>query len=136
MTFSNVFLRLAVVFALVGISLGAWMGGSGDHSLAGVHAHINLLGWVSMFLYGLFYRVQPSAAQGILPKIHLALAVTGFLIFMPSLAVVLGGVAGLIPYAEIGLMVGPLLVLSGMVLFAIIVFGATRSASVAIVEGV
>lgn len=126
MSLSNTFLRLAVCFALVGICLGAWMGGSGDHALIGVHAHINLLGWVSMFLYGLFYRSQPSAAQGLLPKVHFWVAVLGFLIFMPSLAVVLAGATSLMPIAEIGLMVGPLLVLLGMILFAIIIFGATR----------
>lgn len=107
------------------------MGGSGDHGLMGVHAHINLLGWVSMFLYGLFYRVAPEAGQGLLPMIHFSVAVAGFLIFMPSLAVVLAvvlaGVASLAPVAGIGLMVGPLLVLIGMTLFAIIVFGATRT---------
>jgi hypothetical protein len=126
MNLSNAFLRLAVVFALVGIGLGAWMGGSGDHGLVGVHAHINLLGWVSMFLYGLFYRSQPAAAGGVLPKIHFWVAVAGFLIFMPSLAVVLAGVTSLAGVAQIGLMTGPLLVMVGMILFAVIVFGATR----------
>jgi hypothetical protein len=132
MRLSNAFLRLAVVFALVGICLGAWMGGSGDHGLMGVHAHINLLGWVSMFLYGLFYRVAPEAGRGLLPTIHFWVAVAGFLIFMPSLAVVLVGVASLAPVAGIGLMVGPLLVLIGMILFAIIVFGATRTSRSAV----
>lgn len=125
MNLSNVFLRLAVVFGLAGICLGAWMGGSGDHGLMGVHAHINLLGWVSMFLYGLFYRSAPEAGRGLLPTIHFCVAVAGFLIFMPSLAVVLAGVTSLAPIAGIGLMVGPLLVLIGMILFAVIVFRAT-----------
>jgi hypothetical protein len=133
MRLSNAFLRLAVVFALLGICLGAWMGGSGDHGLMGVHAHINLLGWVSMFLYGLFYRSAPEAGRGLLPMIHFWVAVAGFLIFMPSLAVVLVGIASLAPIAGIGLMVGPLLVLIGMILFAVIVFGATREPRNAVV---
>lgn len=128
MTLSNIFLRLAVIFAIVGIGLGAWMGGSGDHALMGVHAHINLLGWVSMFLYGLFYRVLPQAAAGLLPKIHAWTAIGGFVIFMPALAVVLSGNAGLAKIAEIGLMTGPLLIMIGMILFAVIVFGATGKA--------
>lgn len=130
MRLSNSFLRLAVIFAVLGITLGAWMGGSGDHSLMGVHAHINLLGWVSMFLYGLFYRTHAEAAEGVLPRIHFFLAVVGFLIFMPSLAVVIAGLAPLRPIAHIGLMVGPLMVLTGMILFAVIVFRSTGGRAV------
>jgi cbb3-type cytochrome oxidase subunit 1 len=125
MDLSNVFLRLAVLFAIVGIALGAFMGGSGDHTLVGVHAHINLLGWVSMFLYGLFYRSLPGAAQGLLPTIHFWVAALGVLIFTPALAVVLLNLTSLMVVAEIGLMTGPLLVMLGMILFAVIVFRAT-----------
>lgn len=125
MTLSNTFLRLAVLFAILGIGLGAFMGGSGDHTLMGVHAHINLLGWVSMFLYGLFYRTFPGAGVGLLPKVHFWLAVLGLVIFMPALTVVLTATASLMKVAEIGLMVGPLLIMIGMILFAVIVFRAT-----------
>ncbi|RYG20634.1 MAG: hypothetical protein EON96_00590 [Caulobacteraceae bacterium] len=125
MNLSNTFLRLAVVFALIGIALGAWMGGSGDHGLMGVHAHINLLGWVSMFLYGLFYRAVPEAAVGLLARVHFWIAVVGFLIFMPALTVALSNYTPLMGAATIGLMAGPLMVFIGMILFAIIVFRAT-----------
>ncbi len=128
MSLSNAFLRLAVLFAILGIALGAFMGGSGDHTLVGVHAHINLLGWVSMFLYGLFYRVQPEAGQGLLPTLQFWIAVGGFVLFMPSLAIVLTNTTSLLKVAEIGLMTGPLLVMIGMILFAIIVFRATGKA--------
>ncbi|CAN5271470.1 hypothetical protein BH09PSE1_BH09PSE1_12940 [soil metagenome] len=132
MTLSNTFLRLAVLFAILGIGLGAFMGGSGDHTLMGVHAHINLLGWVSMFLYGLFYRTLPEAGRGLLPTIHAWVAVAGLLIFMPSLAIALTNTASLMAVAEIGLMTGPLLVMIAMILFAVIVFRATgKTASVA-----
>ena len=43
----------AVTYFVIGIGLGVYMGASGDHSLFPVHAHINLLGWVSMALIGL-----------------------------------------------------------------------------------
>ena len=59
---SNLFLRLGALFALAGVSLGYWMGMTEQFGLMPVHAHINLLGWVSMFLYGLFYRAVPAAA--------------------------------------------------------------------------
>ena len=59
---SDRFLQLAVVLALVGMGLGIGMGISQNFQLQPVHAHINLLGWVSMTLYGLVYRVVPKAA--------------------------------------------------------------------------
>ena len=77
---SNRFLRLAVLFALIGMSLGYWMGATEQFAASPVHAHINLLGWVSMALYGLFYRVQPGAAQGRLPAVHFWVAVVGLVI--------------------------------------------------------
>lgn len=122
---SNRFLRLAVLFALVGMSLGYWMGATEQFAAAPVHAHINLLGWVSMALYGLFYRVQPGAARGWLPAVHFRVAVVGLLIFMPALAAKLLGGPSLQAAANLGLMVGPTLTLLSMILFVIIVFRAT-----------
>lgn len=46
----------ASIAALVGMSLGMGMGMSEDFTLAPVHAHLNLLGWVTMALYGLYHR--------------------------------------------------------------------------------
>ena len=122
---SNTFLRFGVLFALIGVSIGYYMGASHNFTASPVHAHINLLGWVSMFLYGLFYRALPEAAHGWLPKLHLGLAVLGFMIFMPALAIQLLAVQSLMSLAPIGLIVGPTLVLLGMVVFAAIVFMAT-----------
>ena len=122
---SNTFLRLAIVFALVGVAVGYGMGASEDHRLASAHAHINLLGWVSMFLYGLFYRTFPGAAAGWLAKAHLGLSVLGLLVFMPALAIKLLHVESVMGLAEPGLIAGPTLVVLGMICFAAIVWGAT-----------
>lgn len=126
MRLSNTFLRLAVVFALLGVGLGYYMGASRNFAAAPVHAHINLLGWVSMFLYGLFYRALPGAAAGMLPKLHLGLAVVGLCVFMPALAVEVLALQSFMGPATVGLIVGPTLVLLGMILFAVIVFRKTQ----------
>lgn len=122
---SNRFLRLAVVFALIGMGLGYWMGATEQFAASPVHAHINLLGWVSMALYGLFYRVQPSAAHGWLPQMHFWVAQVGLVIFMPALAAKLLGGPDLQAMANLGLIVGPSLTLLSMILFVVIVFRAT-----------
>jgi drug/metabolite transporter (DMT)-like permease len=51
--------RLAVVFVVVGMVMGIAMAISGDHSVFPAHAHLNLLGWVSLFLFGMYYERNP-----------------------------------------------------------------------------
>ncbi|WP_245307915.1 hypothetical protein [Hoeflea sp. IMCC20628] len=64
---------------------------SGDHMLAPAHAHLNLVGWVTMALFGLYYTLTPSAAATGLAKIHLGLAVAGVVVMVPGIAMVLKG---------------------------------------------
>ena len=126
---SNTFLRLGALFALAGVGLGYWMGVTEQFGLMPVHAHINLLGWVSMFLYGLFYRAVPAAAVGWLPKAHLWTAVIGLLAFMPALALKLLHVPGTEGVALAGLIAGPTLTLIAFGLFTVIVFRQTGARS-------
>lgn len=49
-------LLTAGLAALGGMTLGIVMGISQDFALAPAHAHLNLLGWVTMALYGLYHR--------------------------------------------------------------------------------
>lgn len=46
----------AATCALGGMVLGIMMGLSQDFTLAPAHAHLNLLGWVTMAIYGLYHR--------------------------------------------------------------------------------
>ncbi|MCS3841514.1 drug/metabolite transporter superfamily protein YnfA [Pseudomonas sp. JAI111] len=61
---SRTWFRLAALYFAIGVVLGVVMGASGDHSLFAVHAHINLLGWVSMALFGLIGTVHPAMNEG------------------------------------------------------------------------
>ena len=61
---SRAWFRVAVVYFAVAVTLGLVMGGSGDHSLMAVHAHLNLLGWVSMSLFGLIGLAYPAITTG------------------------------------------------------------------------
>jgi len=115
---SKAFLCFAVLFAMVGMSLGLWMGAHEDFTLAPVHAHINLLGWVTMFLAGLFYNAFPERA-GILARIHLALAVIGLSIMAPGLA---GKMLGYVSWGGPMTGIGSIIVFAAMILFAFIVF--------------
>lgn len=99
------------------MTLGFGMGVTQDFRLAPAHAHMNLLGWVSMFLYGLFYRCEPHAARGILPEVQFWLAAVGLAVMIPGLAHVLLGY-DLAPLAGLGavLTIGSLLVFAAVML--------------------
>ena len=47
--------RAAVVMVVAGMIWGIVMAITEDHSTFPAHAHLNLLGWVSLFLFGIYY---------------------------------------------------------------------------------
>ncbi len=57
---SSVSFLAAVALALCGMVWGVVMAISEDHSSMPAHAHLNLLGWVSLFLFGIFYHLHPA----------------------------------------------------------------------------
>jgi len=120
---SNNFLRLGVLSALVGMALGVWMGANQDFVLRPVHAHINLLGFASMMLFGLFYRAFPAAGRGWLPMTHFVLSVLGFLILMPSLTLMLLQRPLFMP----AMIASEIMLVASMALFVVIVFKATMA---------
>jgi hypothetical protein len=50
------FMISAAVYAFLGMAMGIYMAASRDHIQMPTHAHLNLLGWVSMGLFALAYR--------------------------------------------------------------------------------
>src|SRR5580692_3957162 len=52
--------RAAVLLVIAGMLWGIVMGITEDHSTMPAHAHLNLLGWVSLFLFGIFYHLHPA----------------------------------------------------------------------------
>ena len=120
---SNNFMRLGALSALVGMALGVWMGANENFTLRPVHAHINLLGFASMMLFGLFYRAFPAAGRGWMPMVHFVLSVVGFLILMPSLTLMLLARPLFMP----GMIASEIMLVASIALFVVIVFKATMA---------
>jgi len=59
---STAFFGAAVLYVLTGVVMGLVMGATGNHTLKGVHVHINLLGWASLGLMGAFYGIAGDKA--------------------------------------------------------------------------
>ncbi|WP_407164657.1 hypothetical protein [Bradyrhizobium sp. ORS 111] len=114
---------VSVVVLSFGMLAGIAMGIQQDFTLAPAHAHLNLVGGVLLFLFGLYYRVVPGAGATLLAKLQGWLHIVGAVLFPAGIAlVVLKGHAFLAAPV-----VGSLLVTLAMALFTVIVFRTSRA---------
>lgn len=88
---SQTWFRLAALYFATGVALGVVMGASGNHSLFPVHAHINLLGWVSMALFGIISKMYPSISVGGMATAHFWMYNIGVPTMLGALALRLQG---------------------------------------------
>lgn len=109
------FIKIAVVYFVIGVLLGWYMSMTEKFTFAPVHTHINLLGWVSLALAGLIYVAFPRAAETTLAKIHFWLHNIGLPIMMIALAFLVTGAEAATPWVAIG----SILTVLGIILFVI-----------------
>lgn len=69
-------IRLAAIFGFIGTFLGSKMAGNMDYALKPVHAHVLLVGWLSVFAWGIFYKVYTVRFKKLV-TIHGWLAILG-----------------------------------------------------------
>ena len=75
------FLFLAALALTAGVGMGIYMGIAHDFSLAPVHAHMNLVGWASLALFGLTYRAYPELQERWPAKLHFTLGAPAAILF-------------------------------------------------------
>jgi hypothetical protein len=119
----SLMMRVSAVVLLVGMLAGIVMGIREDFTLAPAHAHLNLIGGVLLFVFGLYYRVVPAAGTAALAKVQGWLHIIGAVLFPAGVALVL--VKG--PSLVAAPIVGALIVTAAMALFAVIVFRTSRA---------
>jgi hypothetical protein len=66
----SLMMRVSVVVLLAGMLAGIAMGIRQDFTLQPAHAHLNLVGGVLLFLFGMYYRLFPAAADDKLAKLQ------------------------------------------------------------------
>lgn len=64
------FIRTSAIYALVGAFIGSHMAGGGGLQLSAIHAHILVVGWLSLFAFGVFYKVFPIPKESKLAAAH------------------------------------------------------------------
>jgi hypothetical protein len=99
------------------------MAATDNHSVFPAHAHLNLLGWVSLFLIGIFYRLHPSLDRSRLAIAHVVIWIGGTIILTCGVAAIYLGRPDLEGIA----IAGALIVLGAMLIFAYLVFRSARA---------
>ncbi len=103
--------------------MGIGMAASQDHSLMPAHAHLNLLGWVSLFLFGIYYERRPALDASRLALIQVGVWSIGTSILTIAVAAIHLGYTAADPVAGIA----SLAVLAGMLMFAFFIFRAGKA---------
>ncbi len=115
---SEYYFRSAILFLVVGISIGIHMSISQNHNVIGAHAHINLLGWVTSALFGGYYALNPAKAAGRLPMLQYGVYTLGVAIMGASLYLLLAGNTAMTPIVAIA----SLITFAGVLMFAWVVW--------------
>jgi hypothetical protein len=109
----------AAIFGVAGMAMGLFMGIGGDFSLRHAHSHINLAGWVTLAIYGLYHR-GVVRKRNRLAWLQVWLAMVGTAVFTVALTGYLLSGTQTKPFIVIA-MLGGILVAASMLLFLVIV---------------
>ncbi len=115
---ASLYYKTAIIFLIVGIGMGLKMAISQDHSVIGAHAHANLLGWVTMALFGTYYALNPRKAEKRFAMLQYGIYTLGVVIMVPSLYLMLEGNTALEPLVGIS----SLITFLGVLMFAVVIF--------------
>ena len=119
---SSICFQAAVLFVLAGMVWGLQMAISEDHAAFPAHAHLNLLGWVSLFLFGIYYHLRPALDRSRSALIQVYIWIVGTIILAIGVGLVHTGHMVGDPVAA----VGSFIVLAAMMMFGWLVFRCER----------
>jgi hypothetical protein len=100
------------IFAVLGMLMGIGMGMSEDFTYSPVHAHINLVGWASLALFGLAYRAGLAKVDR-LAQFHFWVALVG------AIVLPIGIYLSMAQHQAAVAIIGSLITLVSMVLFVV-----------------
>lgn len=126
---SRLALGAAIVFVLTGMLWGIHMAASGDHAAMPAHAHVNLLGWVSLFLFGLYYQSAGALDRSRAAVWQVSIWIVATVVLAIGVALVTQGREALgEPFATIG----SLALVADVIFFAVLFVRAGRARDVAV----
>jgi hypothetical protein len=111
-----VFIGLGLIFLVIGMAFGMWMGMTNNLQYAAAHAHWNVVGFATSTLYGLTHRAYPKLAESKLTWVQCIIHVVGVLIFAPGI------ILAIATQEHLGAIVGGVLILVAALMFTWIYF--------------
>lgn len=101
---SAAFFTVGVLCVLTGMLWGMHMGASHDMVTAPAHAHLNLVGWVTMALYGTFYTIEGDRMLPKLAWLNFIVSTLAIIVMIPALFLFLsnGNDPKYVPYMSAG----------------------------------
>lgn len=121
--------RAGALFGLLGAYIGSHMAGSGSYILRPIHVHILLVGWLSLFVYGLFYKLYKIKS----PKL---VAVHGWSAIIGAIGLTLGMFLQFIhpfhineTFALIAYIVGGSILLISFAIFVLVTYKVEKGSS-------
>lgn len=115
---SRNYFMAAAIFLLASVAMGLQMSISGVHNVAGAHAHLSLLGWVSCALFGTYFALCREKATSFLATLQFWIATLSSAGMTGALYLLMRGNAAMEPVVAAGSLAFAL----AAVLFAWIVF--------------
>ena len=114
---SAAFFATGVIAVLIGMAFGMYMGANEDFTLAQAHAHLNLVGWVTMALYGTFYALTRGTLSYWLAWPTYTISTVGVVVMITGLSLFLahGNDKAYVPV----MVPGEILTTLGMAVFAL-----------------
>lgn len=113
-------IKIAVIYFILGISIGLFMSATIQLNWAAAHAHVNLVGWASTAIIGLVYSVYPKAGTSMLGKASFWLYNIGLPFLLASMFMV--QIPNALGFAHIFTFSGGGALALGVILFIINVF--------------
>ncbi|RFA33389.1 hypothetical protein CAI16_14675 [Virgibacillus dokdonensis] len=74
--YSKTLLRFSAIFAVIGAFIGSHMAGAGGYEFRTVHAHILVVGWLTLFAWAVYYKIFMPANKK-LAALHVWTAIIG-----------------------------------------------------------
>ncbi len=115
---STLSFQTAVLLVIAGMIWGIVMAITEDHAAMPAHAHLNLLGWVSLFLFGVYYHLHPVLDRSRAAMIQVWIWVVATIVLPVGVGLVHTGH----PIGDPIAAVGSLITVADVLLFAWFVF--------------
>lgn len=117
------FVRVSALYALAGAFMGSHMAGGGGLQLSAIHAHILVVGWLSLFAFGIYYKVFSIPKDSKLATAHVWTSFFGVLGLTSGMWLYYTQpIDGMEAFNTVFFIVGGTVLLVAFVLFAIMTF--------------